>query len=255
MAASLKDRPMAKIVLAVLGAFVVLALAQLAFESFRDGPASAEAEFDAAVLQDPNMGATFKAMQRYFPGEYAALRTELIAQRRAGASQDSVGATGFARMAEFRKAHIGDLAKAPSVDLQAYRQSQAALLASLARDSQGMCARYTFASLQRSDRLSPASQKALAEFGTIQFRAIAAGQKRPVARATDAPQPQDLAALTAQMKAGGLSDRHLAFFLGESATPIGETEQCQTGLAMTQALLKLPVDQADRLSAVLVSHS
>lgn len=256
MAASLINRPIAKIVLAVIAAFIGLAIAQFAFKAFTNRPGAVEDAFDAAALEDPNTGPMFKAMQRHFPAEYAALRTELVAQARAGASKQSIGALGFARLSAFRDAHLRDIAKAPSLELQAYRKAQAALLVQLGRESPEMCARYTFARLAQTDRPSPAGQKALADFGVAQFRAIAGGQKRPVARATDAPQPQDIQALAAAMKAEGLSPRHLAFFQGEpGAAALNETEKCDTGLAMTRALLKLPVEQADRISAVLVVHS
>lgn len=256
MAASFKDRPVGKILLAALGVVLGLVIAKFAFDAFANRPGNVEAQFDTAVQNDPNMGPMFKAMRDYFPTDYAALKAEMVAQHRAGTPMASISAIGFARMAAFRKSHLGDLAQAPSSELQAFRQSQATLLAQLAKESKAMCARYTFAALLPTDRPSPAGQKALADFGAVQFRAIAAGMKNPVKRDTDAPKPKDAEALAAQMKAEGLSDRHLATFLGAAgAKPLNETEQCDTGLALTNALTKLPVDQADRISAVLVTHS
>ena len=242
------------IIFAGVGVVIGLLVAKFGMAAFNNRPGAAEAQFEAAVQNEPNMGPMFQAMREYFPAEYAALKTEMATQHRAGASNETLSQLGFSRLAAFRQAHLRDIAQAPAAELAAFRKSQAALTDQLAKESQSMCARFSFATLSPTDRPSPAGQKALAEFGAVQFRAMAAGQKTPAKRATDAPQQRDAQALVAQMKAQGLTERQVGAFLN-GGVGLSEAEKCQTGVALSKALAKLPAEQADRITAVMVSHS
>lgn len=254
MATSFKDRPVGKILLAATGVLIGLLVAKFGMAAFNNRPGAVEAQFEQAVQNDPNMGPMFQAMRQYFPADYGSLKTEMATQHRAGASNETLTQLGFARLAAFRQAHLRDIAHAPAADLAEFRRSQEALTVQLAKESQSMCARFSFATLSPTDRPSPAGQKALADFGAVQFRAMAAGQKNPVQRATDTPPQQDAVALVAQMKAQGLTDRQIAAFT-RGGTGLSEAEKCQTGVALSKALAKLPAEQADRVTAVMVANS
>ncbi|MBB5710157.1 hypothetical protein [Sphingomonas xinjiangensis] len=254
MAVSSKKRPVRNIVLIFISVFIGLFAAKFGMYAFNNRPGAVEAEFEQAVQNDATVGPMFQAMQQYFPADYAALKTEMATQHRAGASNQMLTQLGFQRLAAFRSSHLRDLAQAPSTELAAFRKSQAALIDQLAQESQSMCARFTFATLSPTDQPSPAGQKALAEFGAVQFRAIAAGQKTPAKRPTDAPQQKDAQALVAQMKAQGLSEQQMSAFL-RGGTGLTEAEKCKTGVTLSKALAKLPTDQADRITAVMVSNS
>ncbi|WP_158298828.1 hypothetical protein [Sphingomonas psychrotolerans] len=228
----------------------------MAFQAFENRPGKLEAEFETAVQNDPAMGTMFQAFRQYFPTDYAALKAEMVAQHRAGATPASLNMLGFNRMAVFRKAHIRELALAPSAELQAFRKSQAALINGLAAESPTLCAQYTFATIKPGTTPSPKVQKLLADIGAAQFRAIAAGQKTPAKREIDTLSRADSEALVAQMKRAGLSDRQLAAFLdGSGARALSETDQCRTGVILTQALDGLPADQAERVLAFMTAHS
>jgi len=256
MAASTGNRPIAKILVSVLGAVVGLFLGKMAWETFQNRPGKIEADFEAAVQNDPEIGPMFQAFRQYFPNDYAALKTEMVAQHRAGVSPAALNLTGFNRMAAFRKAHARELALAPSPELQAFRKSQAALMNGLAAESTTMCAQYTFATIKPGHRPSPKVQKLLADIGAVQFRAIAAGQKTPAKRDLDTLPEADGNALIAQMERAGLSDRQRAAFLdGTGARSLNEADQCRTGVILTQAIDKLPAEQAERILAFMTAHS
>lgn len=254
MAASFKDKPILKILLALVGVALGALAAKVGIDAFNNRPGAIEAQFDTAVQGDPSIGPMFVALREHFPADYEALRTEMVAQRRAGASIEAVSATGYARMAALRRTHLKDLAQAPSGELQAYRRQQEALTDQLAKESQSMCARYSFSALSPTDKPSPAALKLLGDLGVVQFRAIAAGQKNPAKRNITTPVQADGEALVARMKAEGLSDRAIAAFVGQGPA-VSETERCQTGVVLSKALNKLPVDQADRLTAFMVANS
>lgn len=256
MAASAGNRPIAKILVSVFGAVVGLFLGKMAWEAFQNRPGKLEADFEATVQNDPNMGPMFQAFRQYFPNDYAALKTEMVAQRRAGAGPAALNLLGFNRMAAFRKAHVRELALAPSPELQAFRKSQAALINGLAAESPRICAQYTFATIRPGHNPSPKVQKLLADIGAIQFRAIAAAQKTPAKRQLDTLSQADSEALVAQMKRAGLSDRQLAAFLdGTAAQSLSEADQCRTGVVLTEALDQLPAEQAERILAFMTAHS
>ncbi|ATY32343.1 hypothetical protein CVN68_10415 [Sphingomonas psychrotolerans] len=254
--AAVRNRPIAKILIGLVGVVVGLFLGKMAFQAFENRPGKLEAEFETAVQNDPAMGTMFQAFRQYFPTDYAALKAEMVAQHRAGATPASLNMLGFNRMAVFRKAHIRELALAPSAELQAFRKSQAALINGLAAESPTLCAQYTFATIKPGTTPSPKVQKLLADIGAAQFRAIAAGQKTPAKREIDTLSRADSEALVAQMKRAGLSDRQLAAFLdGSGARALSETDQCRTGVILTQALDGLPADQAERVLAFMTAHS
>lgn len=256
MATSAGKRPIAKILVSVFGAVVGLFLGKMAWEAFQNRPGKLEADFEATVQNDPNMGPMFQAFRQYFPNDYAALKAEIVAQHRAGASPAALHLLGFNRMAAFRKAHARELAQAPSPELQAFRKSQATLINGLAAESPKICAQYTFATIQPGQTPSPRVQKLIADIGAVQFRAIAAGQKTPAKRNLDTLPEADGEALIAQMERAGLSDRQRAAFLdGTAAQSLSEADQCQTGVILTQALDKLPAEQAERILAFMTAHS
>jgi hypothetical protein len=256
MAASAGNRPIAKILVSVFGAVLGLFLGKMAWEAFQNRPGKLEADFEATVQNDPTMGPMFQAFRQYFPNDYAALKAEMVAQHRAGAGPVALNLLGFNRMAAFRRAHVRELALAPSPELQAFRKSQAALINGLAAESPKLCAQYTFATIQPGQTPSPKVQKLLADIGAVQFRAIAAAQKTPAKRDINTLPEADGNALIAQMKRAGLSDRQRAAFLdGTAAQSLSEADQCQTGVILTQALDKLPVEQTERILAFMTAHS
>ncbi|TGX50122.1 hypothetical protein E5A73_16990 [Sphingomonas gei] len=256
MAASVRNPSAAKILGTLIAVIAGFFLGKLAWNSFENRPGKLEAEFETAVQNDPTMGPMFQAFRQYFPNDYAALKTEMVAQHRAGATPASLNLLGFNRMAAFRKAHVRELALAPSPELQAFQKSQAALMNGLAAESDKMCAQYTFSAIQPGSTPSPKVQKLLADIGAVQFRAIAAGQKTPAKRQVDTLAPADGEALVTQMKRAGLGDRQLAAFLdGSAARALSETDQCRTGVILTQALDRLPAEQAERVLAVMTAHS
>lgn len=256
MAASAGKPPIAKILVALIGAAVGFFAGKMAWEAFQDRPGKLEADFEATVQNDPNMGPMFQAFRQYFPNDYAALKAEMATQRRAGAGPAALGLLGFNRMAAFRKAHVRELALAPSPELQAFRKSQSVLINGLAAESPKLCAQYSFATIQPGQTPSPKVQKLLADIGAVQFRAIAAGQKTPAKRDLDTLPEADGEALIAQMEHAGLSDRQRAAFLdGTAAQSLSEADQCRTGVILTQALDKLPAEQAERILAFMTAHS
>jgi hypothetical protein len=256
MAASVRNRPIAKILVFMVAVFIGLFLGKFAFQAFENRPGKLETEFETAALNDPAMGPMFQAFRQYFPTDYAALKTEMVAQHRAGATPASLNLLGFNRMAAFRKAHVRDLALAPSAELEAFRKSQAALITGLAAESPTICAQYTFATIQPGSQPSPKVQKLLADMNATQFRAIAAGQKTPAKRNVDTLAPADGEALVGQMKRAGLDDRQLtAFTDGSGARGLSEADQCRIGVVLTQALDRLPTDQAERVLAFMTAHS
>jgi hypothetical protein len=256
MAASVRNRPIAKILVSVFGAVVGLFLGKMAWEAFQNRPGKLEAEFEATAQNDPTMGPMFQAFRQYFPNDYAALKAEMVAQYRAGASPATLNLLGFNRMAAFRKAHVRDLAQAPSAELEAFRKGQAALMNGLAAESTTMCAQYAFATIQPGNRPSPKVQKLLADVNTVQFRAIAAGRKTPAKRELDALSQADSTALVAEMKRAGLSDRQLAAFLdGSAVRSLSEADQCRAGVILTETLARLPTDRAERVLAVMTANS
>jgi hypothetical protein len=256
MAASVQKRPIVKIAGFLIATFIGLFLGKLAFQAFENRPGKLEAEFETTVQNDPAMGPMFQAFRQYFPADYAALKTELVAQHRAGATAASLGLIGFNRMGAFRKAHIRELALAPSPEFQAYRKSQAALINGLAAESPTICAQYTFATIQPGQTPSPKVQKLLADFGAVQFRAIAAGQKTPAKRELNTMSKADSEALLAQMKSAGLGDRELNAFLdGTAPRSLSETDQCRIGVGLAQALDRLPAEQSERVLAVMTAQS
>jgi DICT domain-containing protein len=174
MAASFKDRPVARILMALVGVILGLLAAKFGMAAFNNRPGAVEAQFEQAVQTDPNMGPMFQAMQQYFPSDYAALKTEMATQHRAGASNEMLTQLGFARLAAFRRAHLRDIAHAPAAELAAFRASQAALANQLAKESESMCARFTFATLAPTDRPSAAGQKALAKLPAEQADRVTA---------------------------------------------------------------------------------
>ncbi|MDT8759480.1 hypothetical protein MZO42_12310 [Sphingomonas psychrotolerans] len=239
-----------------MAVLIGLFLGKLAFQSFENRPGKLEAEFETTVQNDPNLGPMFQAFRQYFPNDYAALKAELIAQHRAGATPAQLNMIGFTRMGAFRKAHVRELAQAPSAEFQAFRKSQAALIKGLASESPTICAQYTFATIQPGTTPSPKVQKLLADFGAVQFRAIAAGQKAPAKRDLNTMTKADSEALLAQMKRAGLDDRQLnAFLEGTGARSLSETDQCRVGVGLSDALAALPADQAERILAVMTAHS
>jgi hypothetical protein len=256
MAASVRKRPIVRIIGFTIAVLVGLYLGKLAFQAFENRPGKLETDFETTVQNDPAMGPMFQAFRQYFPNDYAALKTEMVAQHRAGASPASLSLLGYNRMAAFRKAHIRELAQAPSAELEAFRKSQAALMNGLAAESPKICAQYTFSAIQPGTTPSLKVQKLLGDIGAVQFRAIAAGQKAPARRQLDTLSPADGEALVAQMKRAGLGDRQLAAFLdGSGARALSESDQCRTGVVLTQALDRLPRDQAERILAFMTAHS
>jgi hypothetical protein len=256
MAATVQKRPIVKIIGFMVAVFIGLFLGKFAFQAFENRPGKLEAEFEAAAQNDPAMGPMFQAFRQYFPTDYAALKTEMVAQHRAGATPASLNLLGFNRMAAFRKAHIRDLALAPSAELEAFRKSQAALMNGFAAESPTICAQYTFATIQPGTNPSPKVQKLLADMNAVQFRAIAAGQKTPAKRNLDTLAPADGQALIGQMKRAGLDDRQLAAFTdGSGGRGLSETDQCRIGVGLTQALDRLPAEQAERVLAFMTAHS
>lgn len=255
MATSLTKSPV-KIVVIVIAVILGALLGKYAFDAYAKRPGGPEAAFEKFVETDPNMGPMFQAFRQYFPNDYNALKTEVIAQYRAGADQAAVNMIGFTRMAAFRKAHTRDLAQAPAAEFHAFRKAQADLMHGLAAESQTMCAQYAFSTLQPTNKPSPKVQKLIADFGTIQFQAIAAGQKTPAKRELSAPTEADSKALVEQMKREGIGDSQLATFLGQpGGTPMTEADQCKTGVMLIDALGKLPEEQADRVTAFLTAQS
>lgn len=256
MAASVRNLSTAKILGTLIAVVAGFFLGKFAWNAFENRPGKLEAEFETAVQTDPTMGPMFQAFRQYFPNDYAALKTEMVAQHRAGATPASLNLLGYNRMAAFRKAHVRELASAPSPELHAFQKSQAALMNGLAAESPRLCAQYTFATIQPGTTPSPKVQKLLADIGVTQFRAIAAGQKNPAKREIDKLSQADSEALVAQMKRAGVTDRQLAAFLdGTGAQSLSETDQCRTGVILTQAFDRLPPEQAERVLAVMTSHS
>lgn len=256
MAASARNRSTARILGTLIAVVAGLFLGKIAWDAFEKRPGKVEAEFETQVQNDPAMGPMFQAFRQHFPNDYAALKAELVAQYRAGATPASLNLLGFNRMAAFRKAHVRELALAPAAELAAFRQSQSALMHGLAAESPKICAQYTFATIQPGNTPSPKVQKLLADIGAAQFRAIAAGQKTPAKRDVDTLSQADSEALVAQMKRAGISDPQLAAFLdGSGARSLGEADQCRVGVILTEALAGLPAEQADRVLAVMTAHS
>src|SRR3954469_5283424 len=108
MAATVQKRPILKIIGFMIAVFVGLFLGKFAFQAFENRPEKLEAEFEAAAQNDPAMGPMFQAFRQYFPTDYAALKTEIVAQHRAGATPASLNLLVSNRMAAFRKAHVRD---------------------------------------------------------------------------------------------------------------------------------------------------
>lgn len=248
-----KKNPVVKILLLLVGSAIGVFLGKLAVTAFENRPGKLEADFEQVAEKDPTMGPMFRAFRDYFPTDYAAFKAEMIARHRAGATAEQLNQLGFERMAAFRKAHARDLAQAPSADLQNFRARQAALINGLAAESPEICAHFAGSALQPSDRPSPANQKLLSELGAAQFRAIAAAQKNPVKRETSA-NAADAQALVAQMKKDGMSESQLAGFTGAASGPLSDTDQCQVGVILGKSLAKLPVEQADRITAFLATQ-
>lgn len=256
MAASVRNLSTARILGTLIAVVAGFFLGKIAWDAFEKRPGNVEAEFESQVQNDPAMGPMFQAFRQHFPNDYAALKAEMAAQYRAGASPATLNLLGFNRMTAFRKAHVRELALAPAPELAAFRTSQAALMHGLAAESTKMCAQYTFSTIQPGSTPSPKLQKLLADIGKVQFEAIAAGQKTPARRNLDTLSQADSEALVAQMKRAGLSDRQLAAFLdGTAAQSLSEADQCRTGVILTESLARLPAEQADRVLAVMTAHS
>lgn len=226
------------------------------------GPANSVARLQSPervereLTQDPVAGEMYRVLRDAFPGEFAKLRDQVIAQAKDRFTEQQIAEGLLTSLIEASQRQMPFVAQAPGFELAAYRRSEIDLVRRLEMIDKNGCADFTMRGATR--RMIPdAKLEKLALANRIaKLRAAAAGRDRPVRRPTYTPTMEDWRKIAGLMAAQGLSSDEVATFFDEirmgGAQP---SDQCRFGLAYLEAISRLPAADANRFYAALVAQA
>ena len=210
---------------------------------------------DAAVNADPRASAALHIVETSFPADYANMRARLIAASAPGMPPTALRYAMRDEMRSFLNAHRSDMARAPAAQLVAIRTAQLSALETMQRDSFEQCAQAATGTDNGTTPPSPAAADAMIALVTAQVRAVAAGARSPSLRAP-APRDADSLALFTAMRRLGASEADIGRLVGARGL-IGApaADKCRIALLFSRALLAIPAESADRISAAVITAS
>jgi hypothetical protein len=212
--------------------------------------------YETEIAGHPDFKDFYSSMKTNFPDDYAQLKAETVKKLEAGASGEELRNYSFTFMRTFMGNHKPDIASAPSTSLEKVRNAQIAVGEAFRRQSPEMCGHFVMTGLSQSDRPTAEATHALGILVVAQMDAASAGVTHPISRNASKMSDADGVALVTKMQRNGLSDKLLNIFASEnglaSAAP---ATQCDIGMRMLNAVAELPKDQADRISAYLITNS
>lgn len=219
-------------------------------------PGTPEEQFDSSVAADPTASAVMAQLQRDFPDDYRALRTEVVGQLRGGSNNGpwvavAVGRRMGAVMAENRKY----LAHTPDTELRAVLDAQLAATEAMKTVSVAACAGFATGGSATVQTVSADVQSALSNTFVTLLHGAAVGK----AHAADAPraalgQPE-IAQFTAAMRQAGARDAVIDAALTSGLGSMAPADQCDGGIATLRAMQAMPGDSGLRLFASVLSGS
>jgi hypothetical protein len=204
----------------------------------------------AQLLNDPQSGPLFHALQDTYPDEFDGLTKELA---RRGAelegNQDIVnGARNYLLAA--MKRHLGEIAQAPHAALSDYRKAEIAMLQTLQTDDVASCAAYFATGLVRSTNPTPAIKTAMRNLQIKTWTTAAAGRDQSVKRAIAKPGVQEVKEIASSATRAGSDQNAVEMLL--TGVPLDGKVGCSAGLALLQGIDALPDARADNFTAYLI---
>lgn len=229
------------LVAALIGGFLAFQGVRTVSISFFD-PLQSDAEIERLLLSSP-AGATYRAVQTYFPAEAAYWREQTAEVLRGDGTDFEKSTAAIEIGAAIRRRHAPALAKAPDDMLVRVLEHQIGMIAEF-RESPDACNSMLMngpAALTREERNSLVSHLQTAD---VLYEAMHAGETAPVER-TD-PNEDDWNALLAALGNAGLTDDEVALV----AEPNPNDERlCKAMLGFLETVQSATFPGADRLRA------
>jgi hypothetical protein len=217
-------------------------------------PGTPEEQFDSSVAADSTASAVLAQLQRDFPSDYSALRTEVIGQLRGGANNGPWVAEAVGRrMGAVMAANRQYLAHTPDTELRAALDAQLAATEAMKTVGVTACANFATGSSASVQTVSTTVQTALTNTYVTLLHGAAVGKQH----ANDAPraplgQPE-IAQFGAAMRQAGARDAVVEAALTTGLGGMLTGDQCDGGIATLRAMQAMPGDSGLRLFASVIS--
>lgn len=195
------------------------------------------------MKQDPADGAFWRLFDAAFPVEGARLVEQSLDAD--GTPRDA--AEFGRRIVQLMNDNLHHMSRAPAADLLAYARTNAAYLRALQAEDPVLCGRAAMQGLSPDD-VGPASADDESEAMTLAiYEGIAAGRRAPVRHGPVSA--ADIQALEKAMAAGGADPAVLA-----TLTEAQPAVQCAGGVAMMEAVGRMPPEAGARFMAAIVGR-
>lgn len=203
-----------------------------------------DADFDATAVRDKAFGSNMMLFKARFPNDYDALKSKVVSDVRAGATDADLPDVFAGFMQTFLHKHALEISIAPTENLKPIRAAQADIITELQRSSESQCASYYTTGVLRTKDLDPVARDDLARLsGAVLAAALTSGKQFVVRHGVT---NEDDKALITEMRHLGMDDAQAAIYSDHNklmaATP---HEQCEVGVLNAQGLNNLPADIAD----------
>jgi|APAra7269096661_1048516.scaffolds.fasta_scaffold00070_101 hypothetical protein len=213
-------------------------------------PAMTPLAAQAQLLNDPQSGPLFHALQNTYPDEFDGLTKELA---RRGAefegNQDIING-GRAYLLAAMKRHLGEIAQAPHSALSDYRKAEIATLQTLQTDDVASCAAYFATGLMRPAKPTPAIKTAMMNLQIKTWTTAAAGRDHSAKRIIAKPEVREVKEIASSASQAGSDENAVEMLL--TGVPLDGKVGCSAGLALLQGIDALPDARADNFTAFML---
>lgn len=226
--------------------FVMMPAVLDGYRSFKIG-SQMDFEMHGNVIHAP----LYDTFRDEFPAEYAEFRSRLAVMAREGASNEQLSQFGFGYMRNFTLTKGEHLVAAPDDALIELMKRNLALVRALRDESLPLCAQMTATGLQPGNTYSPPVQRRIISVSVQTLKSIAAGQQDPHPRGEVTQ--EDVDSLYEALVGTIPEQDALAVINGMGFEALPLTNQCAAGLALYEAVGKLPEDASMRLTAAIIA--
>lgn len=208
------------------------------------------------LMSDPNFVAYTEPLKQHFPEDYAKLLSDLAEMVRTGASQQDIAGKAFSSSRQFVKAHMSDIAAAPTSTLVGIASSHAELSNALAEASVPACAQFGFEGLNSGtmQQLPKSMLEKFREPARMMIIAAHEGRSGKGARSAELSD-KDGEALVTALGSQGLSERQLNTFFSDEAKNAAPPEKCKMTVALYNGVAAMSAEQSARVTAALLLSS